>query len=365
MPKNETVEIQKMLVELGTKLGFEAYMEEQIHGKDTYAPIYDVVWYLNLEKMNAEAMRPLFGDNQMWFDSINRVPFAGFEVEGSTTSSKNQLSNFANLYSGNFIYNFVIVNNAGAGKEADTYRRGNKLNRYFLDFAGLRNTFFFDKVHLEKSIEALNEYSSDISVNTNGLGQRGKFGGETASVPIFEQIKPLIEKTGFQVFQNWSPEVYTIKHKMLKNMELETDFDAFCVQRAFYPEPYEMNIQRSKKKTDSYYIPKLDLVMGFNAPKGFVCWIRQLAYQMKYAVVDSPILYGIQNSIIKELFIPLISIEIESSINKHLNGGIFNMSKNSYLGILVTKENAEKHLQFFKNEMGIKNVICYCTGDRK
>lgn len=365
MPKNETLEIQKILVDLGKKLGFEAYMEEQIHGKDTYAPIYDVVWYLNLEMMNPDSIRPLFGYEQDWFERIKRIPFAGFEVEGSTTSSKNQLSNFANLYSGNFIYNFVIVNNAGAGKEADTYRRGNKLNRYFLDFAGIRNTFFFDKVHLEKSIADLEECNSDISINTCRIGQRGKFGGETVSVPIFDQIKSMIEGTGFQVYQNWSPEIYSIKYQIMKELEPKNDFEAFCMQKSFYPEPYEMAVQRSRTKTDSYYIPKLDLVLGFNAPKGFVQWLEQLAHHMKLSVVDSPILYGLQNKIIKELFVPLISLEIESSVNKHLNGGIFNMSKNSYIGILVTKENAESHLQFFKKEMGIKNVICYCVGGEK
>ena len=64
-------------------------------------------------------------------------------------------------------------------------------------------------------------------------------------------------------------------------------------------------------------------------------------------------------SIIKELFVPLISIEIESSINKHLNGGIFNMSKNSYVGVLVTYEQAQKHVMYFRQELGLKNVISY------
>ena len=50
MPKKETLEIQYMIRDLGRKLGFNSYIEEQIHTKDTYARIYDVVWYLDLEK---------------------------------------------------------------------------------------------------------------------------------------------------------------------------------------------------------------------------------------------------------------------------------------------------------------------------
>lgn len=56
MQKKETLEIQKMLVDFGTKLGFEAHKEEQIHSKDTYAPIYDVVWYLNMKLMNMDSI---------------------------------------------------------------------------------------------------------------------------------------------------------------------------------------------------------------------------------------------------------------------------------------------------------------------
>ena len=57
------------------------------------------------------------------------LPFAIFEIEGSTTSSKNQVGNVGNLLISPSYYHFMVVDNVGAGKENDTYRRGMKIVR--------------------------------------------------------------------------------------------------------------------------------------------------------------------------------------------------------------------------------------------
>jgi len=68
------------------------------------------VWYLNLTKhFNFKSLEPMFTNNMDYLDNLEKIPFAGFEIEGACTSSKNQLSNFANLYCGDFLYSFVIV----------------------------------------------------------------------------------------------------------------------------------------------------------------------------------------------------------------------------------------------------------------
>lgn len=365
MPKKETLEIQYMIRDLGTKLGFDTYIEEQIHSKDTYSPIYDVVWYLDLDKYYAlDRLKKLFKNEPEWFHRIKKLPFAGFEIEGATTSSKNQLSNFANLYGGNFIYNFVIVNNEAAGNEKDTFRRGVKLKRYFAQNAGDKNVFFMDKIHLKHTIEKLNSIKFDETdlqlkpVNKN-IGKRGTCGGETKSVPMYESIKDIIEGSGMIVEQNYQPVIDKIRYRILKKAGGIDEYSQFCLMQQYYSDPYEMDNKLSIKAQDSFYIPKLDVVLGFYAPGGFQKWMTILADEYKYGIVEYPLLYGLKCSLIKELFVPLISIEIESSINKHLNGGLFNMSKNSYVGVLVTNEPAEKHVMYFRQELGLKNVISY------
>lgn len=366
MPKNETLIIQRQILELGNKLGFIAVMEDQIHNRDTYAPIYDVVWYLDLTKcFDLKLLEPMFASNMEYLDKLKKLPFAGFEIEGANTSSKNQLGNFANLYCGDFLYNFVIVNNKGALKEEDTYRRGIKLHRYFIDNSGDKNIFFLDKVQLSKSIEQLKNFDSSIKTNSALTVKRSTLGGETVSVTMYNQIRKFIDNTGFTIEQNFSPIISKIKFAMLKECTITDDDTAFFLRREFYKEPYECEKKVATKTTDSYYIPKLDIVLGFNAPKGFTTWMKELSNTLKLDLMEYPLLYGLNKGIINELFISLISIEIEGSINKHLNGGIYNMAKNSYVGILVTSEPAQTHLDYFNREAGLKNVISYCLGVAK
>ena len=67
---------------------------------------------------------------------ITNIPFAGFEIEGSTTSSKNQIGNLTNLMIDSIAYKFIITNNKEAGNENDIYHRGIKIVRSFQEMIG-------------------------------------------------------------------------------------------------------------------------------------------------------------------------------------------------------------------------------------
>ena len=36
------------------------------------------------------------------------------------------------------------------------------------------------------------------------------------------------------------------------------------------------------KVAESHYVPKLDIVLGFNAPKGFTSWMTELSNTLKF-----------------------------------------------------------------------------------
>jgi hypothetical protein len=188
MPKIETCTIQTQIQELGEKLGFKSVVEERLHEKVAYAPIYDVIWFLDMTKyFKFDRLEELFKNAPNLFERLKTLPFAGFEIEGAATTSKNQIGNFANLYGGHFLYNFVIVNNGAANGENDTYRRGVKIKHYFTDNSGDRNVFFFDNVHLLKSITQLNCFDCNIISSAKGLGERKTVGGETVSVKLYKK----------------------------------------------------------------------------------------------------------------------------------------------------------------------------------
>jgi len=119
------------------------------------------------------------------------------------------------------------------------------------------------------------------------------------------------------------------------------------------------------KAKDSLYIPKMDIEAGFNMPESFFSWINCLGKALKYDAVCYPVVFGISNNIVDSYFISLIGIEIENSVNKHLNGGICNMANYSYTGILSTTQDASGHIEFLRRELGINNVTYYICGGKK
>jgi uncharacterized protein (TIGR00297 family) len=131
--------------------------------------------------------------------------------------------------------------------------------------------------------------------------------------------------------------------------------------------PHDSEPTKVKNIVENLYIPKIDICMGFTAPRRFVAWLTELADAIGcYGVAHFPILYALQRrlKLVDDFFVPLIGIEIETSINKHLSGGILNLAKNTYAGVVVTKASALKHVEFYKKELGIyeskrtaKNVI--------
>lgn len=367
MPKNQTLVIQEAIYELGNKLGFISATEHTcLPHSECYAPKYDVVWYLDTEKhYNINALKPLFSDNTGMLDRIRKLPFAGFEIEGSTTSSKNQLSNFANLYCGDYLFNFVIVNNEAAVKENDTYRRGLKLHRYFSSMCGYRNMFFADWTQLSRSINNLNIHSNDIipTITEVVSTKRSAFGGEVASVEMYEKIVPFLTDSNMEIRQNYSPDKaqweFMLNQHVFNNIRSSSELADFFLLQKTYVSPDFNQIRKSSKPVDSYYIPKLDVVLGFNAPRSFIKWIKALARELNNDLINFPMLFAVLNGSIQDLFLPIISIEIEASINKHMNGGILNMAKNSFCGILVTRSDARPHLEYFKNKLNCHNIVLY------
>lgn len=367
LPKNQTLFIQETIYELGRKLGFISATEHiSLPSSECYAPKYDVVWYFDTEKYyDIDALKPLFSDNPAMLDRIRKLPFAGFEIEGSTTSSKNQLSNFANLYCGDYLFNFVIVNNNAAVKENDTYRRGIKLHRYFTSMCGYRNMFFADWTHISRSIENLKVNKEDTFsfISEAGTTKRSAYGGEIASVEMYEKIIPHIKNSGMEIKQNYAPDKaqweFWLHQHVHENLESSSEIADFFLRQKTYLSPDFKQIRKTTKPADSYYVPKLDVVSGFNSPRSFIKWMRALANELNNDVVNYPMLFAILNGAIQDVFLPIISIEIEASINKHMNGGILNMAKNSFCGILVTRSDAKPHLEFFKNKLNCNNIVLH------
>lgn len=367
MPKNSTLQIQHLICELGKKLGFISVIEEQLHDRNAYAPIYDAVWYLDMTQyFDMDALTPIFINAPHLLNRMNMLPVAGFEIEGASTSSKNQLGNFANLHAGHFLYNFVIVNNNAANGENDTYRRGRKLYKYFYEEFCAKDTIFIDASHLYSSLKKLKITDTRVHVKQVIPTNRNICGGDVTSEAMYNEILPFLIKSNLEIRQNYSPGMPYIKFQE-QNMALQ-GYDNKIVNfkegRFFRRQPLQTDWQIAKKAADMYYIPKLDVVLGFYLPDSFCAWLLALAEALDYETAGFPILYGISKKIISEIFVPVVGIEFENSINKHCNGGIINLSKYTYNGVLSGYQSAEAHIRFLKENMGINNVTYLDLGSQ-
>jgi hypothetical protein len=371
MPKNATSRIQQDLRELGQKLGFVSVAEETLpwHAGGAHSPVYDVVWYLDMEKhFRLDGLEPLFANDGDLFARVKKLPFAGFEIEGASTSSKNQVGNFSNLYAGDFLFGFEIVNNIEANGENDTYRRGLKIKNYFTDTSENRNMFFLDNVELRRSLEKIKDRpcGKNLKEFKEDLRPRKPHGGDVTSIPMYEKIRPCIEETGLFVKQNYEPWIYGIQHEMLQEAESAVDrgngraeYASFLLRQSYYKDPYSDRLSFARSAQYDFYIPKIDTVLGFSAPDGFTDWLAALADSVQSNYAHFPLLYALKRKLIRGIEIPLVAIEFEGSVNKHLSGGIYNMSRNAYAGILVTTQPADSRVEFLKKEIGIKNVTSY------
>ena len=361
--KDSTALIQSAVVELGTKLGFSAEAEASIEKESAgYSPIHDVVWWLDISgRFDLTRLNPLFASSPHWAQRIQRIPFAVFEIEGSTTSSKNQVGNAANLYACKGLFKFMIVNNAAAGTENDTYRRGIKIGRYFRNQWGDRNLVVCDWSQVIATLsETTEENRMEPMIKPTKPSARSGFGGETISVPIADYISGLFHESGLHVLQNHVPDNLREEAEMfaavLPQLTEADDEVAVYYGGKYRSKPESLALSTCKGSRDCRYLPRLDLVAGLFAPMKFCQWIRRLGIAMKEDAVLYPFVY-LQKKNLHHRFVSLLAVEVETGLSKHANGGVLNLSNQSYCGLWAAPSAAAGHFRFMQNRFGLNNVV--------
>jgi hypothetical protein len=357
MTKTTTKGIIQTLANIGTDLNFDVKYEYRIP-IGGYQPHYDLVWFLDLTKLiDIKILEKFLGKTEI-LQYFQQFPLAVFEIEGSTTTSKNQVGNFANTIISPFYFKFLITDNEGAAHENDTYRRGVKILRTYSTLIGNRNTFLFDKSHIQKVI--VNEKLSDaVQIVKREITKKGS-GGESTSTPYISKIVKHLSRLNLECIRDYKPEVYSYNYSIieeLNNIKGDKRSD-FILGKVHVHDPQTNEIKANTKKEDYFYIPKIDLCYGFNLPEKFVNFFMQLSTILGSEVVNYPLLnYLKSKKDATSVFLPLIGIEVETTNSKHLNGGILNLSTHTFCGILASEKDTESHLTTYKHVLGIQNVL--------
>lgn len=241
------------------------------------------------------------------------LPLAAFEVEGSTTSSKNQIGNVSNLLHSPFFYNFLVVDNKGARKEHGTYRRAVKIVR---------------TLHEQISHSSVTVLDTSMD-RTLGLFQpvtKGS-GGETKAIEWTNRVADALRETGLSIQFDRQPEL--MKRRFAQQKET-------LKQLSFTVEPVTRTRKPIRRVTDYYYIPKIDMTATFDFGGGWPLFLQRVAHALgEDAALDARFAHVLAHPE-SSIHHPLLAIEIETSINKHAIGSLWNAHLYGQSGIIYT-----------------------------
>lgn len=341
MSKNTTNYIQNQLKELGNLLGFKSLIEYSFkENSSLYAPRYDVVWLLDVSILKIQESLDLkLIENKF-------LPFVAFEIEGSTTSSKNQLGNIGNLRLSPCHYNFLIVNNDAAGKENDTYRRAIKLMRTTQELMGNRTIFLLDSSMLNDSTAIISSKTSIHSIKKSIPRIKGS-GGEKQSLEVAKDLLKILDKSSLQVELDQSPAYHKYAYHNLKNDSID---------RHFTHNPITFEQKQIKRSSQYYYIPKVDIMAGFSLRGGFVDFLIYCGTKLKTDVVNYPLLQYLVDFPNSEMYHPLLGIEIETKESKHALGSMLNLHHYFQFGWLVSNEQMKSYTELYQHHFGMRNI---------
>ena len=345
MSKATTVRIQDTIVLIGEKLGFRAEKEFSFELQTPYAPRYDVVWLLDVSALKINHLPGIRLVQNKW------LPFASFEIEGSTTSSKNQVGNVGNLLIAPSYYHFMVVDNAGAGKENDTYRRGMKIVRTMQELLGTQQLFFLDASMLHE----LPNFTKTMIATDSDIVERIKgSGGETVSLPIAKKILNQLASTNLTVGFDVIPDYFKIQFATTKTKLLSTKY-------TYSPITFEQ--KKITSDTHYYYKPKIDVSAGFSVSGGFVEFLHVVAERLHSDVVHFALLAYLKEKRIQEIYYPLLGVEIESGHSKHAIGGLMNASRFHQFGWIVRDEELLRAVETYQYYFGLRNTSFIATQD--
>ncbi|OMP68726.1 hypothetical protein [Domibacillus epiphyticus] len=339
MSKLSTKSIQSELCKIGQELGLhvkQEYSFKKVQGM--YAPRYDVVWLLDVSEFAVhEILSTSLIDGQY-------IPFTAFEIEGSTTSSKNQLGNVGNLKLSPCFFNFLVVDNAAAGKENDTYRRAMKIVRTIQRVMGERPLFLLDACMLEN----LPKFEKTFSrVNAEKKARLKGSGGEKGSIPVAEKLFYTLGQSNLQIDYDFTPDYFKWAFHLDKK---------YMPSKQFTFDPVSFEQKDVKQDSQYYYKPKIDIVAGFYIGGGFVDFLKEIALRLKSDAVHFPLLQYALDKQLEELYFPLLGIEIEMKESKHALGGLMNLTNFHQFGWVVAPAEMGPYIETYKHHLGMQNI---------
>ena len=245
----------------------------------------------------------------------------------------------------------MVVDNVGAGKENDTYRRGMKIVRTMQEGLGTQQLFFLDASMLHE----LPNFTKTMITTEPDIVERVKgSGGETVSLPIARKVLSQLESTNLTVLLDVVPDYFKIQFATKKKKLLSKEY-------TYSPITFEQ--KKITTDTHYYYKPKIDVSAGFSVSGGFIEFLHVVAERLHSDVVHFALLAYLKEKRIKDIYYPLLGVEIESGHSKHAIGGLMNASRFHQFGWIVGNEELLRAVETYQFYLGLRNTSFIAAQD--
>jgi len=355
--------IREELRRLGGRLGFEVTSEvsESFLPKAVarYKPRVDLVWSIRLEETQLRGIRRLLGAAVADFQMKPFFPLVGFEIEATDPSTKTQLSNLANLKT-------VAVPYGNSQAGMGLYRRAIRLVRTFNKLFGQCNYGVIDRSQISRIASLISKEQVSRKRSADRLEPsrtRGSGGEGPWSSAIRRRLDRMGRSYAFHVREDWSPsnlaEDYALRQKVRSSIERTSDnssewyFGRLVDWSPGKPEPV--------CRWNKYYTsPALDMAWTVELPSSLQKLVLALKETSNEFTYSMPIL----GTPFEDW--PIIGFEIERGMTKHGGGGILNLSRYSYVGVLIVPtpelQRSLARIETYRVALGIQNVLALPDG---
>ena len=358
--KGSTLALKQALADIGEQLGFEVESEDKDTNALGYQTETDLVWYHRIT--DDYEIGPFFELLDGVVEPFDRIPIAGFEIEGSDPTSKDQISNVVNLGQRHIPFKFIVVDQAGS-PEGNTYRRLVNIIHSMNAWFGHQQVLPLDASHLPALKAAVEDATMEPRTRASrlaGAPKRQGVGGESkATKEQYRAIAEAVSATTLEMRQDYKPPA--LKH-------------LFAMQRALFEglspdsaddEALQFHLRRKRSmppKTNRqtfdafYYTPKIDIGYGFYLPQPMVAFLGAVASVIGPDAQLNPFVERIGAHAVdtRDLWTCLFGFELETSASKHGGAALVNLARNAIHGLVVTKarEKMQSKLNLYRTEFG-------------
>jgi hypothetical protein len=299
-------EVLKKICLLGRKSGLHtvdewappAYSGGAQPEEDEYTPFIDLAWFIDLFKIMGESsfnklcsIVSSWTDGKISPDSLRFIPYATFEVEVSDPTSKTIYSDFHNLAATRSVLKFEIIREIGDMN----LNRAERIKESAIKFCGVADMFILTPQMLQDILETRSYMPTSCSLSERKTSKLDDIQKKLMSLAAELNLNGKVEFT--------PPECLGLKN---------------------------------------VYTPRLDAAWLIPVPKSASDLISTIG--KKYSL-----------KIVRDLcHLTLFGFEYEKETSqKHIAGGVANLSRHSHIGFLVTSSEKTKTARRIVNKYSI------------